>query len=201
MIVVRVADADQPADGEPSEPAPKPTCPTAAYRSDPVRWLAMAATAVCLAAVIWCIREQQTWGAVAAAIGLGGAAVRALSRLEHPRQSASFDTLGGPYGSAPYRNCDCRSGDRVTQHLRDVVDELSRIRSGDSPRTNSTSGAEKIDWSAFDERIGQAAASGEWRESVTHYGAAIRTLMSQVRDTPEAANAAIGAPPRNSVIG
>ncbi|TWT77771.1 putative protein phosphatase 2C-type [Posidoniimonas polymericola] len=202
VIVVRVGESDQPAgDDDPEQPTAHACRGAAAYRTDPVRWLAMAATAVCLAVVIWCIREQQTWGAVAAAIGLGGAAVRALGRSGHPRQAASFETLGGPYGSAPYRNCDCHSGERITQHLRDVVDELSRIRSGDSPRTKSTNGAEKIDWSSFDARCEQAAGCGDWRETVSHYGAAIRNLMSQVRETPEAANAAIGAPSRNSAIG
>lgn len=196
VIVVRVDEAAGAApEASKASGSTQPCC--ASYQSDPVRWLAMAVTGVCLAVVIWCIREQQTWGAVAAAIGLGGAAVRALGRSTHPRQSPGLDTLGGPYGSAPYRHCDCRNGDQVVQHLQGVVQELSGLRTA----TAGHNGAAKVDWASFDQECQTAADCRDWRDSIAHYGAAIRALMKQVRQAPEAVETAIGAPPRDSAIG
>ncbi len=150
IIVVRVG---QPKAKKQESAASRPT--------DPIRWLALAASAACLALVVWCIVEQNTWGAVAGAIGLGAAVVRVVTKTNQPCEDC-LDTLGGPYGSAPYRQFDCGPGDKTTRALSEVIDELSTLRS----RVAEQNGASRINWEEFDADCRRAAESDDWREAV-----------------------------------
>lgn len=169
---------------------------TLGQRSDPLQWIAIVAAAVCLAIIIWCIREQHTWGAVLAAIGLGGAAVRALGRNVVEGVTEVANAIGGPYGNGPYRRFDCNAGDKTTGALKRVLDELSELRS----RTADQNGAAAVDWQQFDAQRALAEQSNDWREQVRSYATAVRDLMAQVRSAPGLAEKTLGAPSSDNAL-
>ncbi|MCA9241512.1 MAG: serine/threonine-protein phosphatase [Planctomycetales bacterium] len=158
------------------------------------RW-ALVASFVCLAAVIWCIAEQFVWGAVLSAVGLGASVARVFARDSH-RQVGSLATLGGPYGSAPYRRVACGPGPETTGAIREVLDELSKLRE----KTTQLNGAANIDWTGFDRTVKEAEATGDWRQQVCGYGQALRGLMKQVRESPRLREKALDPKSGSSVI-
>lgn len=158
------------------------------------RW-AIVASFACLAAVIWCITQQFVWGAVLSAVGLGASVARVFAR-DNRDQGDSLATLGGPYGNAPYRRVPCGPGPETTDAIREVLDELSKLRE----QTAQLNGAASIDWQGFDQTIQQAEHASDWRQQVSGYGQALRSLMKQVRESPKLCQKALDPRSGSSVI-
>lgn len=183
VIVVQVVADD-------SAPPPREGAP------DRIGWLAWMAAAVCLAVVVWCVQSEQTLGAVLAAIGMGGALVRAMARPRPDQLDAANPTFAGSYGNGPYRHADCGPGEASTARLDEVIAELRELRENSQGR----GAAANVDWDAFEADCQRAESSEDWRQRVAHYATAVRGMMAQVRREPELAQEALGAPPSDSAL-
>lgn len=162
-------------------------------------WAAGALAVGCAAAIVWCILTERMWGAVAAALGLGIAASRALAVVDRGTRSAGHALLGGPYGNGPYREFECGPGPRTTDALRVMVEDLSQLRA----REGDENGAAKVDWGPFDEQrrgAEQAAKDGDHPQVVRCYSCAVRRLMEQVRGVPSLEQRAIGGIAPDNVL-
>jgi protein phosphatase len=153
------------------------TASEAVPRSSPPTALMWVAAGACLAMLAYCVAKQYWAGAVGSAVGLIATVVAALTfRSTSAATCPQIGSIGGPYGNGPYRKTQCVPNGKVVAALADIAAKL---------RDLPAAGNAGVDWRAFDAAILDAKAAVEHAEfvaAVRHYCAAIRNIMTQLRD-------------------
>jgi hypothetical protein len=140
-------------------------------------WVAAGA---CLAVLTYCAVNQYWLGVIASAVGFVAAVAGGLAARSTPKVACPpIGSIGGPYGNGPYRKIQCAPNGKVVATLAEITNKLREL-----PAKEAGNG--KVDWSAFDKAVAEARAATERSEfvaAVTAYGAGIRGIMRQLRDT------------------
>ncbi len=152
-----------------------------------VRRFALLCSLLSLLAVCWFASQSRGVAALLSAAGFGASAsVAWMQRRTGSNQGQSpATTLGGPYGNGPYRTIDCHSGEPAAKALSDVVEQLAELEHRDPSELAPL----VSDWAPFQSerhQAAEAAQQGNPSGAISHYGAAIRLLMDQVRESRSA---------------
>lgn len=140
-----------------------------------------AAIGVCIGFLGYFLVNGQWTGTVAAAVGLAGALIAALSlRSRSLSESTPARSLGGPYGNGPHRRIDCPPNARVVAELAEIATQLRAV-----PEKDNTARASDVQWTLFDEardKAADAAKNTDYVNAIREYSRGIRDVMRQYRE-------------------
>lgn len=146
----------------------------------------------CAAAVAFSLYAGATGAAIVFAIGLVAAITYTLARSPESCDTSLPPMLGESLGNGPYRRTECGDHAAAAGDLKDLVRELSSLRSDEDtvrPEDAAKNGHPKtatyyLDWEPF--RAQQEAADtafdrGDYLGSIVHYAEIIAGAMALVR--------------------
>ncbi|MEN0109859.1 MAG: hypothetical protein AAF805_03965, partial [Planctomycetota bacterium] len=141
-------------------------------------WAVVAAVA-CLAACGWFLVQGEVTGTIASAICLGASIVAALASRDRDPLTGVPPVLGGPYGSGPYRRCECGDGAKAADSLGQRLREL---REGAAESNGFAShGVAAIEWAEHEARLSKAADASAG-EAIALYAAVARDVLHAIRE-------------------
>ncbi|TWT99585.1 putative protein phosphatase 2C-type [Botrimarina colliarenosi] len=133
-------------------------------------------------------------GALASAIGLGVALALSFVKRPASRPAVLSPLLGDALGNGPYRRTECGDHAAAAGDLRDLVSELSNLKSEEETvrpediplqNGNGTPAAVMLDWSPLKERqqaADEAFDRGDYVGSITRYSEIIAQAMAAIRN-------------------
>ncbi len=167
-------------------------CHKGAAGSDTLPAAGIALAAACTVAILVSISSGAFGAALLFAMGLGAALMYTLARRQPTRATALPPMLGEALGNGPYRRTECGDHAAAAGDLRDLVRELSSLRSEEDtvrPEDAATNGHPKaapyyLDWEPFralQQTADAAFERGDHLGAIKHYAEIIADAMALVR--------------------
>jgi serine/threonine protein phosphatase PrpC len=170
------------------------SCHGGAAASDSLPPTGVALAIACTVAMLLSIYYSAFGMALLFAVGLGAALAYSLARRPEASPAALPPILGEALGNGPYRRTECGDHAAAAGDLRDLVRELSELRSeedtvssdGGPPEANghSKEATYHLDWEPFkpaQESADAAFDRGDYLGAITQYADIIASAMTLVR--------------------